>query len=192
MFLHVLADTLGSVGVILSSLLVQMFGWNIVDPICSIFIALLIVASVVPLLRESGEILILATPNYKYLHDNLNKVSFTHTHTHSVYMFPLTQLPLLDGVVSWSDAHFWQQGCGVIAGTLHVQVAPSANDQKIITMVTNFLRDNGGVSSLTVQVEKERFLTMATSISYVRNAFPSTPPDVYVNYGPQTGEIKAV
>ena len=41
-FLHILADTLGSVGVIISAILMQMFGWMIADPVCSIFIALLI------------------------------------------------------------------------------------------------------------------------------------------------------
>lgn len=32
-FLHILADTLGSVGVIISSLLIRFFGWNIADPV---------------------------------------------------------------------------------------------------------------------------------------------------------------
>ena len=41
-FLHVMADTLGSVGVIVSSGLIQQFGWMIADPICSVFIACLI------------------------------------------------------------------------------------------------------------------------------------------------------
>ena len=41
-FLHILADTLGSVGVIISSLLIRFFGWNIADPICSMIIAILI------------------------------------------------------------------------------------------------------------------------------------------------------
>ena len=67
---------MGSVGVIISSLLIQSFGWYIVDPICSLFIAVLIVLSVVPLLRESAEILILATPNYKHLQETLEKVRY--------------------------------------------------------------------------------------------------------------------
>ena len=44
-FLHILADTLGSVGVIVSAILMQMFGWMIADPVCSIFIAVLIALS---------------------------------------------------------------------------------------------------------------------------------------------------
>ena len=41
-FLHILADTLGSVGVIISSGLIHMYGWMIADPLCSMFIAVLI------------------------------------------------------------------------------------------------------------------------------------------------------
>jgi Co/Zn/Cd efflux system component len=41
-FLHILADTLGSVGVIISAILMHLFGWMVADPICSIFIALLV------------------------------------------------------------------------------------------------------------------------------------------------------
>lgn len=61
-FLHVLADALGSVGVITSSLLIKYFGWYLADPICSIFISLLIVASVIPLILQSASILLQATP----------------------------------------------------------------------------------------------------------------------------------
>lgn len=75
-FLHVLADTMGSVGVIVSSLLIQQFGWYIADPICSLFIAILILISILPLLKESAEILLLATPSHLTIHKTLNKVSF--------------------------------------------------------------------------------------------------------------------
>lgn len=57
-----LADTMGSVGVIVSSLLIENFGWNIADPICSLFIATLILLSVIPLLKETTAILLLRTP----------------------------------------------------------------------------------------------------------------------------------
>jgi zinc transporter 5/7 len=41
-FLHILADTLGSVGVMISSALIYYFDWMIADPVCSLFIAVLI------------------------------------------------------------------------------------------------------------------------------------------------------
>ena len=56
-FLHVLADTMGSVGVVMSTLLIKYKGWLVADPACSIFISVLIVSSVIPLLRNSAEIL---------------------------------------------------------------------------------------------------------------------------------------
>lgn len=63
-FLHVLADTMGSIGVIISSLLIQQFGWLVADPICSLFISILIFISVLPLLKDSADVLLLATPNH--------------------------------------------------------------------------------------------------------------------------------
>lgn len=62
MFLHVLADTLGSVGVIISTLLIQYFDWNIADPICSLFIGVMIFLSVLPLLEDTANVLLLRLP----------------------------------------------------------------------------------------------------------------------------------
>ena len=52
-------DTLGSVGVIISTLLIQFYGWTGFDPIASLFIAILIAASVIPLVIDSGKVLCL-------------------------------------------------------------------------------------------------------------------------------------
>lgn len=59
LYLHVMADTLGSVGVIISTLLIQYFHWTGFDPIASLLIGLLILGSVVPLVIDSGRILCL-------------------------------------------------------------------------------------------------------------------------------------
>ena len=99
---------------------------------------------------------------------------------------------MLDGVLTYSDAHFWLHSSESIAGTLHVQVAPSANEQKVINMVTNFLKGELGVATLTLQVEKERFCHSGLTQSYVKQLAQTTPPEVYVDYGPHTGQIKAV
>jgi zinc transporter 5/7 len=52
-FLHVLADTLGSVGVIISSVLIKLYDWHISDPISSLIISTLILLSVTELLGTS-------------------------------------------------------------------------------------------------------------------------------------------
>jgi len=76
-FLHVLADTLGSVGVIISTVLIRQFGWLIADPICSLFIAVLIFLSVIPLIKDACEVLVLRMPpeHEKDLNKALEKVS---------------------------------------------------------------------------------------------------------------------
>ena len=61
-FLHILADALGSVGVIISAVLMHMFGWMIADPICSMFIAIMIALSVMGLIKESVGILMQRQP----------------------------------------------------------------------------------------------------------------------------------
>jgi zinc transporter 5/7 len=78
-FLHVLADTLGSVGVIISSFLIQQFGWYIADPLCSICIAVMIFMSVIPLLKHSSSLLLLKTPadKEKSFRNALQKVTFS-------------------------------------------------------------------------------------------------------------------
>lgn len=75
-FLHVLADTLGSVGVIVSTTFIQQFGWLIADPLCSLFIATLIFLSVIPLLKDACQVLLLRIPpeQEKDLHAALEKV----------------------------------------------------------------------------------------------------------------------
>ncbi len=61
-FLHILADTLGSVGVIISSVLIERYGLFIADPICSLFISVTIFSSVLPLLSQSASVLLLHPP----------------------------------------------------------------------------------------------------------------------------------
>lgn len=81
-FLHVLADTLGSVGVIVSSTLIHFFGWwiagtpllslpssfynvayaIITDPLASLTISILIGLSVIPLLKSTAQTLLHSTP----------------------------------------------------------------------------------------------------------------------------------
>lgn len=54
MYLHVLADTLGSVAVVISTILSWSFGFDWADPFCSILIAWLTVLTTWPLLKKSS------------------------------------------------------------------------------------------------------------------------------------------
>uniref|UniRef100_A0A7N6AL93 Zinc transporter n=1 Tax=Anabas testudineus TaxID=64144 RepID=A0A7N6AL93_ANATE len=147
-FLHVLADTLGSVGVIISTILIRQFGWLIADPICSLFIATLIFLSVIPLLKDACEVLLLRTPpeNEKNLNSALEKIE------------------KIEGVLSYRDPHFWRHSANVIAGTIHLQIMSDVVEQRIIQQVTAILKD-AGVNNLSVQVEKEAYFQHMSGLS---------------------------
>lgn len=61
-FLHMVADTLVSLGVVVSGLLISATGWYITDPLVSIAIALLILVSTWRLLVESLKLTLDGTP----------------------------------------------------------------------------------------------------------------------------------
>ncbi|XP_015263234.1 PREDICTED: zinc transporter 7 [Gekko japonicus] len=135
-FLHIVADTLGSIGVIISALLMQNYGLMIADPVCSMLIALLIGVSVVPLLRESIGILMQRTPPSleSALPQCYQRVSW------------------LEGIYLLLDPHFWTLCTDVYIGTLKLFVAPDA-DAKWILSQTHNIFTQAGVRQLYVQIE---------------------------------------
>lgn len=135
-FLHILADTLGSVGVIISSLLIRFFGWNIADPICSIIIAFLITISVIPLLRDSIGILMQRQP--KQLDHKLPDVYRR-----------ITQIP---GVLSVQSPHFWTLSSEKFTGGIKIEVSFNCDPR----MVSNHARQyfsQIGISDLYIQID---------------------------------------
>uniref|UniRef100_A0A914XFY1 Proton-coupled zinc antiporter SLC30A5 n=1 Tax=Plectus sambesii TaxID=2011161 RepID=A0A914XFY1_9BILA len=163
-FLHVLADTLGSVFVIISTLLIEYLGWHWVDPFCSLILAILIFSSVVPLLRGSAGTLLQRVPSdiEKPFDESLQKVLD------------------IDGVVSYSNTHVWQLKSELNVGTLHVQVRDDANLQAVRQRVVGILKEIG-VSQAAVQVERDAFFHRITSLvpSYEIHHRVSKAPSIH-------------
>ncbi|KIX03393.1 uncharacterized protein Z518_06945 [Rhinocladiella mackenziei CBS 650.93] len=59
-YLHIMADALGSLAVVGSTLLVRWTGWSGFDPVASCIIAILIFASTIPLVANTTKILLLS------------------------------------------------------------------------------------------------------------------------------------
>ncbi|POY73388.1 hypothetical protein BMF94_3726 [Rhodotorula taiwanensis] len=110
-FLHVLADTLGSVGVIISTLLIERYGWTGFDPLASIFIAVMIFASVVPLIADSGRILILDMGPER--EEEVKKA--------------LVEVSRLEGVASFTKPRFWLLDSSTMVGSIAIQLAPASS-----------------------------------------------------------------
>ncbi|XP_019328651.1 PREDICTED: zinc transporter 7 [Aptenodytes forsteri] len=135
-FLHIVADTLGSIGVIISAILMQNYGLMIADPICSMLIALLIGVSIVPLLRESIGILMQRTP--PSLENALPQC--------------YQRVQQLQGVYSLHDPHFWTLCTDVYIGTLKLLVAPDADGRWILSQTHNIFTQ-AGVRQLYIQID---------------------------------------
>jgi len=153
-FLHVMADTLGSVGVIISTLLIQRFGWTGFDPIASLFIAVLIAASVVPLVIDTGRILGLDVGP-----DKASEVERG-----------LDELRTIPGLHSYSSARFWPKDSNAVVGSIHVQLERSqagvdvggphgtvkasyVDADKVVRRVKKVLRNHiPGLENVVVQV----------------------------------------
>jgi len=135
-FLHVLADTLGSVGVIISALLIRLFDWHVADPICSMIIAILISISTFPLLNDSVAVLMQRTP--KEIEKSL-PVCYQ-------------RLMQLDGVLGVHQTHFWTLCSEVYVGTLKLEVTPDA-DVRYINSQTHNVFTQIGVRQLFVQID---------------------------------------
>ncbi|CAI5963101.1 unnamed protein product [Closterium sp. NIES-65] len=109
-FLHVLADTLGSVGVVISTLLIKYKGWMLTDPACSIFISALIISTVIPLLQNSAEII-------------LQRVPRAAEHQISA---ALKKIESMAGVVAVRQRHFWSFTPKMLVGSIHVLISPDS------------------------------------------------------------------
>lgn len=135
-FLHILADTLGSVGVIISAVLMQMFGWMIADPICSMFIAILIALSVLALIKDSVVILMQRQP---YSLDNVLPQCYQ-------------KVVSLPGVYSVQEPHFWTLCSEVYVGALKLEVSKNV-DPKYVVSHTQMIFASVGVRQLYVQLD---------------------------------------
>lgn len=104
-YLHMLADTLVSIGVVLSGIAVTLTGWTIIDPIISLIIAAVILASTLRLLNESVRLAIDAVP--EQIDRDAIETLFTRQ----------------DNVIEAHHLHIWALGTTDTALTAHIVVA---------------------------------------------------------------------
>ncbi|VDO60301.1 unnamed protein product [Schistosoma margrebowiei] len=139
-YLHVLADTLGSVSVIFSSFLVTNYGWNVADPICSMFIACVIGYSAMPLLNDTLSLLTLKVPD----------------EFHSQLM--VKKILQVDEVVSVSNPFIWTHMHKSVCVCVTVRIQSSASEQVLLRKIKELIQNHfTSVSHLTIQIEKEEY-----------------------------------
>lgn len=134
-WLHVMADTLGSIGAIGAGLAIMLFGWKWADPVASLFITALVVFSAWGLLRETLDVLMQSVPKHIALED---------------VVAALVEQP---GVVDVHDLHIWSLTSGRHVCTAHLVVDEQANPQVVMGGARKTLSERFDIRHTTIQVE---------------------------------------
>ena len=137
-FQHVLADLLGSVGVIISAALIMAFEWHIADPILSVVIAALIVYNTRKLIVRVLNVLLEGTPE----HIDLYKLC--------------SDIEEMEGVTVIHDVHVWTITSGNEAFMAHVLLDPSYDGDldRLTIRMQELLHKNYGIGHVTIQLER--------------------------------------
>src|SRR5918996_2367310 len=130
-FRHVLADLLGSVGVVAAALLVLTTGSAYADPAASVAIGVLVLASSWAVLRESVGILLEESP------------VDAHEVGHAMAAAP--------GVVEVHDLHIWTITSGFPALSAHVLVERGADAEALRRDLERLLHERFGLDHTTLQ-----------------------------------------
>ena len=134
-YLEVLADTLGSVGVLLAGAVTLLFGWRWADPLVAVAIALFVLPRTWALARQAVRILVQAAP----AHVDVARVR--------------ADLAALDGVHDVHDVHVWTLTSGMEVGTAHVEVHQGDDPARVLVAARDLLAAGHGLPHVTVQVE---------------------------------------
>lgn len=138
-WLHVLGDSLGSVGAITAGVLIWGFGWRWADPAVSAAIGVLIVYSSWRLLSESVAVLMESAPR--------------GIDVDAIY----TAVQGVPGVASVHDLHVWTITSGMDSLSAHVVAADNGPAAPLLGELRRLLAARFGIHHVTIQIEPEDF-----------------------------------
>jgi cobalt-zinc-cadmium efflux system protein len=136
-YLEVLADTVGSVGVIVGAIVLQVTGWTWVDPAVGVAIGLWILPRTWRLGAQALRILVEAAPP-------------------GIDMDAIeADLGELAGVVDVHDLHVWTLTSDMEAATVHLMVRTGTDGHAVLDQARSLLIERYGISHATLQVEPD-------------------------------------
>lgn len=132
---HVMADLLGSVGVIVAALVILVTGWSYADPLISAFIGFLIFASSYKLLKDSVSVLLEGSPPGIDAGEVGQKMAG------------------MEGVAEVHDLHIWTITSGFAALAAHVLVGVEEDCHARRRDLESLLAEEYGIEHTTLQVD---------------------------------------
>ena len=133
-FLHMLADTLVSVGVVVSGIVISLTGWGWIDPVIGIIIALIILVSTWKLLSESLRLSIDAVP------ESIDPDEIVE------------EMKEVPGVVDVHHLHIWPISTTQVALTAHLVLEDLSTMAETVPAVKHHLKEHG-IDHSTLEIE---------------------------------------
>jgi len=133
--LHVLGDLLGSVAALIGGLVIYFTGWQLIDPLLSILICILISVASLRLLKEALHIIMEGVPQ----HLDLPEVGQLMAKT--------------GGINSVHDLHIWTLSSGNIALSAHIVVDNFDHWPRILHELQHQLAHDFHIAHVTLQPE---------------------------------------
>ena len=136
---YVMAERLGTVGVMVSGALIWVFGWTLADPIASVVIGVLILLTTWRLLAKVVHVLLEGVPEHVDVYRLCNTMEE------------------VEGVVLIHDIHVWTIAQGYDALTAHVLVdreLPASDLEPILRRLRKIASQEFGIQHITIQVEQ--------------------------------------
>ncbi len=134
-YLEVVADALGSLGVLVGAAVIALTGWTWVDPVVGAAIGLFIVPRAWRLGRDAIRVLVQAAPA------DLDPGDVR------------AALAAVDGVAGVHDLHVWTLTSDMDVVTAHLAVGPSTDGQRVLVEAQRVLATRFGLTHATLQVE---------------------------------------
>lgn len=133
-FLHMAADTLVSIGVVISGLVIKHTGWFIIDPIISIVIAIVILVSTWELMRDSMRLALDGVPE-------------------GIEVDEVAQLMRdIEHVTDVHHLHIWAMSTTENALTAHVVIDDERQTSSVRKALKEALNDHG-ITHATIEIE---------------------------------------
>jgi cobalt-zinc-cadmium efflux system protein len=145
-FLHMLSDAIVSAGVVITGLLIGVTGWQWLDPIMSLLVAVIIAIGAWRLLQEALKLALDGVPSQV----NLQAIQ--------------TYLSELKGVTSMHDLHIWAMSSTEPALTVHLVMPAGVPNSDFLARISHDLHQKFSIEHSTIQIETgSAFLPCAQS-----------------------------
>ncbi|PKA51891.1 Metal tolerance protein 1 [Apostasia shenzhenica] len=147
-YLHVLGDSVQSVGVMVGGGIIWYKPqWKVVDLLCTLMFSLIVLMTTINMLRNILGVLMESTPR---------EVDATRLER---------GLCEVEGVVAVHELHIWAITIGKVLLACHVIIKPEANAEFVLDQVIGYIRKEYNISHVTVQIEREKTLSLEISAS---------------------------